>query len=208
VKRARNISYGMQRGKYLESALLGVPYLFESELPIEEAINKGKLVSLLRRNISSLMQQVRKEQKDDPAWPKRPFMRQLLNDIENKLSQQFDLPGSYEVRVYSAVGSVLDLGGIDFWVELYDSEKDKVLADFKVDLKSNPHGRMGHMADYLYYCDEEIAASDDPKAIYKVADYQDLVESTAKQLSQGIEHKFIRSNAEHLRKLQQYSNFS
>lgn len=182
----------VQEGKYLELALLGRPRSFETDLPVEEAFEKGELVSLLRANLTRIMQDVRDHQSDDPSFPKRPFLRRLLSDVEDALARNFDLPADYMLRIHSAVDSILDLGGIDFWVELYDEEDGKVISDYKIDLKSNPHKPMGKMADYLYYCDEEIASKEDPKAIFDTSDYRDLVSSTASHLARGISRIYSR----------------
>ena len=192
----------IRKGKFLEAALLGRPNSFETGLPIEEAMNKGKLIPLLRRNLKPLMQKTREAQRDDPTYPERPFMKRFLNDVEDGLAKRFNLPGSYEVRVYSTVDTVLDLGGIDFWIELYDSDKNKVLSDYKIDLKSNPNGRMGRMADCMYYCDEEIASDDDPGAIYAASDYIDLVDSATRHLFEGTKQSQVKKSRDQFSQLQ------
>lgn len=200
--KTREFGAGMQEGKFLEGALLGQTRVQKTGLPIREAMKDGKLIPLLKKNLKALMQQTREGQMDDPTYPKRPFMKKLLNDVEDEIARRFDLPGSYEVRVYSAVGTALDLGGIDFWIELYDSETDKIISDFKIDLKSNPHGRMGRMADYLYYCDDKIASSEDRKAIFEAPDYKDLVNSSALHLLTGVKADYVRENRDRYSELQ------
>jgi|GEM_PF-5660555 len=208
MKPHREDSGGMRSGRFLEAALLGRPTSFETGLPIKEAMQKGQLVSLLRQNIGTIMQQVRESQRDDPSFPKRPFLRRLLTDVEDALSKQYDLPSDYAVRIHSALGTVLDLGGVDFWVELYDEDKDRVLTDYKIDLKSNPEGQMGRMADYLFYCDEAIASNSDPKAIFGTQDYKDMVLSTTDHLARGINRLYLRSLRDENSPLQRSADLS
>lgn len=193
---------GIRSGKFLEAALLGRPRKFDTGLPIEDAMQKGKLIPLIKNNLKQLMQQTRENQTDNPSYPKRPFLKQLLNDVEDNLATQYNLPGSYEVRVHSTVDTALDLAGIDFWVEIYDEDKDEVISNFKIDLKSNPQGTMGRMADHLYYCDEKIASDEDPKAIFAEEDYKNLVDATAQHLLKEIKRSHVQATRGKVERLQ------
>lgn len=194
---------GMRHGKYAEGALLGRPKTFDTGLPVEDAFNKGKLTTLLKKNLPQVMQKCREAQKDDPVWPKRPFLRKLVSDVENKLLESIELPGDLAVRIYSSVDSVLDLAGVDFWVELFDEENQKVLADYKIDLKTRPDSKAGGLADYIYYCDEEIASSEDPADIFRTPDYKDLVERTTDHLLQAQVVNKFRGNIRHIKRLEE-----
>lgn len=176
----RSSQPGMQNGKFLEGALLGRP---------KEVISNQKHATVretrhwLKKNLDSVMHQIRSRQVEDPSMPKRPFMKNLIMDIDEALEPSLDTE-RYEVRIHTAVDTVLDhAGGVDFWVELYDTKNEAVLSDYKIDLTANASKyNPGQLADAVYYYDVDKSDLNGDKSMYSESDYKGLVSMAANAL--------------------------
>ncbi len=176
----RSSQPGMQNGKFLEGALLGRP----KENTLNEKHSTVRATrSWLKRNLDSVMHQIRSRQIEDPTMPKRPFMKNLLMDIDQVLEGSLDTE-RYEVRIHTAVDTVLDhAGGVDFWVELYDTQSGAVLSDYKIDLTANDSKyNPGQLADAVYYYDTDKSDLNGDKSMYSEPEYKGLVSMAADAL--------------------------
>lgn len=169
---------GLPAGVMLEGSLLGRPVRPALELDQFRSIDE------VRANLTRLMANIRGRQVDDPSAPRRPFLKNLLSRLEDHLKKNFNLdPRFYKVRVFSAVDTVLDKNGMDFWVELVDVRRKVVLSDYKVDLTSNlGKSKARKLADSLYYYDSRLEELEGMQALYKAPDFKALVESAASNL--------------------------
>ena len=177
----RNNFNGIKAGKFLEGALLGRPK--ENSLLAEKENSIKTSRDWLKKNLDSVMHQIRSRQVEDPSMPKRPFMRNLIMDIDEALEASIDTE-RYEVRVHTAVDTILDhSGGVDFWVELYDTQSGAVLSDYKIDLTGNPDKFIaGQLADAVYYYDTNKSDLNGEKSMYAEQEYKDLVFMAANAL--------------------------
>lgn len=174
----------IQHGHYLEQSLLGAaPRLSSRTERLKHDIREARYQ--LRRNLAGFMNEIRLRQgsDSDPSVPKKLFLRNLAFDVDDKIQKIIDNE-RYEVRVYSVVDTVLDkAGGFDFWVELYDNEERKSLADYKIDLTSNREKTIpGQLADAVYFYDAELSDREGGDAIYAQDDYKFLVESATRNM--------------------------
>lgn len=188
---AREYGAGMQEGKFLEGALLGRPKEFEPSIEMGPGMTVGRVRAWLNRNLRYEMQEIRKNQTEDPSLPKRKFPKNLVMDIEAELEDSFDMEDRYEIRFNTAVGTLLDYaGGVDFWVELYDKQGKHVISDYKIDLTANAEKTQpGHLADFVYFYDLDLDNPDNKNAIFESVDYQELVKNAAATLKLNAEKR-------------------
>jgi len=102
------------------------------------------------------MQAARQGQAEtNPSNPQRTFPKNLLSDLDEKMGVLDVQDGEkYDLRFYIASGTILDFAGsFDCWVELYDLEKGKSVADVKIDIKTKPGANPHNLADIVYYFD-------------------------------------------------------
>jgi hypothetical protein len=187
AKHSYNFNPPVQAGKFLEGALVGRPR--KLEMKADQVSDMREMRGWLKRNIRSVMDEIRTKQADDPAMPKHPFAKNLMMDIEGELEDYADGDDRYEVRIQSAVDTVLDYaGGVDFWAELVDRETGRVIADYKVDITSNAakKDRKPRLADMIYFFDNSIEESPDKNEVYRQPEYQEMVQAAVSRFKTAI----------------------
>lgn len=170
----------VDRGAFLERALLGVPLLGPRDWPHKNEVREIR--QWVDRNLAGVMAKIRNHQEGDPSLPKRPFLKELSMDIDAALEELADMEGK-ELMVYSAVETPLDLNGVDFWFELIEEETGRVLADYKIDLTGDPHKiRPNGLADMVYFYDTKLDEQRGFEAVREGSDYKYLVEAVTDNL--------------------------
>ena len=141
------------------------------------------------------MTKVRCDQREkNPSNPKGILGRNLIMDVDGAMGCVCDINDGekYDLRFYSAVDTRLDyFGGFDFWIELYDLEKNIPIADYKIDFTSNPNKTVpldSDLADAVLYFDDNYLDSDFKGEInprfFESDEYKLLVELAAIRLSE------------------------
>lgn len=166
----------LREGKNIESLLAGkVKNPIKEDSYRSEVRQKGinNLRRELERVLDNEMDHVRKDQMDEnPSNPKSYFAKNLLSDLDEAMNFILEVEDGerYDLRFYSANDTRLDyLGSFDCWVELYDLKEDKPLANFKIDLTTNPNKQFpSNFADGVFYfnsnyLDEEAKGKISPK---------------------------------------------
>ena len=172
----------VDRGSFLERALLGAPKLAPVDWDLDKIGGLNQVRKWVDHNLAGVMAKIRAHQEGDPSLPSRPFLKELSMDIDSALEELTDMEGK-ELRVYSAVETPLDLNGVDFWFELVEEETGRVLADYKVDLTANLNKTQpAGLADMVYYYDTSLDDEGGFKAVRNGADYEYLVEAVTDNL--------------------------
>jgi hypothetical protein len=168
------MALNMHEGKNIERVMVGEVKHPVSEKRYQDHVLKHGIHETRRQLTQVLpleMEKVRKDQAEkSPSNPKVAFGKNLLADLDEAMGGLSDLEdGRYELRFYSSADTVLDYAGsFDCWVEVYDLEKNKVLADFKIDVTSNPDKKAPrNLADSVVYCDQRYINDELPGRIEK-----------------------------------------
>ncbi|MBN2096240.1 hypothetical protein JW752_02455 [Candidatus Peregrinibacteria bacterium] len=193
----------LQEGKNIETLLAGRVQNPLSEAEYERQIQELGLPAIRRRlsqTLNAEMAKVRRNQKEkNPSNPKGLFARNLLMDLDESLGFICDMADGekYDLRFYSAVDTSLDFSGsFDCWVELFDLEKNIPLADYKIDITTNPNKvHPSNLADAVLYFDDSYVDPDfkgeiDPR-FFESDEYKTLVELAALRLAQRANIKFL-----------------
>ncbi|MBI5422344.1 hypothetical protein HZA44_04390 [Candidatus Peregrinibacteria bacterium] len=189
------VGLSLHEGKNIEKLLVG-----EVKHPIPESAYReqvlrygiGNVRQKTLRLLHSEMQRARMDQAEkNPSNPKSHFGKNLLSDLDEAMGNLSDLEeGRYELRFYSAKDTMLDFAGsFDCWVEVYDLVDNKPLADFKIDVTTNPNKKApAHLADTVLYCDTRYINDDIPgrieKAFFTGPEYKSLVEMSSRLLKE------------------------
>jgi hypothetical protein len=144
----------------------------------------------IRKNQEVYVDEKGKRHEADPSEPHRAFANRLLLDIGDALEAEIGGEDSrYAPRFFTTVGSEIDYSvKVDCWVELFDKEAAKPVADFKIDLKTYPGELPGELADAVYYFDKKFIVQDEnghdklDRAVYQDGNYKDLVSTASKSL--------------------------
>ncbi|MBU1017709.1 hypothetical protein KKA33_01635 [Patescibacteria group bacterium] len=192
----------LQEGKNVEGLLAG-----RVEHPFSEADHAREIREWgfpnLRKRLSRIlkheMSRVRRDQKEkNPSTPKGIFARNFIMDLDEKMGSICDINDGkkYDLRFYSAVDTRLDFTGkFDCWVELFDLEKNATVADYKIDITTNPNKiDVQNYADtVLYFNDDKYVDPDfrgeiDPR-YFESDEYKTLVELAAFRLAERAKVK-------------------
>lgn len=183
----------MHEGKNIEKVLVGEVGHPVPEKAFQQEVFRSGIDGVRRqlvRVLPSEMDKVRKDQAEkNPSNPKNRFGKNLLADLDEAMGGLSDLDeGRYELRFYSAKDTFLDYAGsFDCWVEVYDTEKSKVLADYKIDVTTNPNKNVPRrLANAVLYCkpdyiNDEISGRIDKK-FFEDREYKVLVEMASHSL--------------------------
>lgn len=185
----------LHEGKNIEKLLAGEVKHPISEETYRELVIRNGIANMRQKAIRLLhseMQRTRMDQADkNPSNPKSHFGKNLLSDLDEAMGYLSDLEdGRYELRFYSAKDTLLDFAGsFDCWVEVFDLVEGKPLADFKIDVTTNPHKKApANLADTVLYCDTRYINDDVPgrieKAFFADPEYKSLIEMSAKLLAE------------------------
>lgn len=185
----------LHEGKNIEKLLVGEVKNPLSAASYREQVLRHGIGNMRQKTIRLLrseMQRVRMDQADkNPSNPKSHFGKNLLSDLDEAMGDLSDLEdGRYELRFYSAKDTLLDFAGsFDCWVEVYDLVDGKPLADFKIDVTTNPNKKApANLADTVLYCDTRYINDDVPgrieKAFFSDPEYKSLVQMSAILLSE------------------------
>ena len=127
------------------------------------------------------MENIRDEQLfNDPESPENlSFAQHFLDDIRAELGLKKG--GDIQVRYYSAQDKIIDYaGGVDFWVELYNTRTKKVLYTYNVDVTSNLTKKQnwkqyrsepGRLARYIFFYDKKNADGAIKDDLFKSGSY-------------------------------------
>ncbi len=147
----------------------------------------------LKQTLGQEMAKVRRDQKEkNSSNPKGILGRNLIMDVDESMGFVCDMKDGekYDLRFFSAVDTRLDYaGGFDFWIELYDLEKNISIADYKIDLTVNPNKiNPSGLADAILYFDDNYIDPDfkgeiDPR-FFESDEYKSLVELAARRLAE------------------------
>lgn len=187
----------LQEGKNIESLLAGrVKHPFP-EREFEHTIKKMGFPAIRKRlsqTLASQMSKVRHDQKEkNPSNPKGIFARNLIMDVDEAMGDICDVNDGkkYDLRFYSAVDTELDfVGSFDCWVELFDLEKNIPVADYKIDITTNPNKtNPANLADSIFYFDDDRYVDPDFKGeidpqFFQSSEYEVLVELAARGLAE------------------------
>jgi len=185
----------IQRGKDTEGLAGRVKHPL-SERDYEREIERFGFSAVRKRLAQTLNEEmaiVRRDQKEkNPSSPKGILGRNLIMDIDEAMGDVCDINDGekYDLRFYSAVDTRLDYAGsFDFWIELYDLEKNIPVADYKIDLTTNPNKvSPSNLADAVLYFDDKYINSDFKGEInprfFESDDYKLLVELAAQRLAE------------------------
>ncbi len=194
----------LQEGKNIESLLAGkVKHPFP-EREFERVIQETGFPAIRKRLFQTLadqMSNVRHDQKEkNPSSPKGIFARNLIMDVDEAMGDICDVNDGkkYDIRFYSAVDTELDfVGSFDCWVELFDLERNIPVADYKIDITTNPNkSNPANLADGILYFDDDRYVDPDFKGevdpqFFQSPDYEALVELAARQLAERAHIKFF-----------------
>ena len=183
----------MHEGKNIEKVLVGeVSHPVPEKAYQQEVFRSGidEVRRQLVRVLPSEMDKVRKDQMEkNPSNPKSRFGKNLLADLDEAMGGLSDLDdGRYELRFYSAKDTFLDYAGsFDCWVEVYDTKLAKALADFKIDVTTNPNKRVPQrLANAVLFCNERYINDEIPgrieKAFFDDPEYKSLVDMASRSL--------------------------
>ncbi len=185
----------MHEGKNIEKVLVGEVAHPVSEKAFQQEVFRSSINGVrdqLVRILPSEMEKVRKDQAEkNPANPKGRFGKNLLADLDEAMGGLSDLEdGRYELRFFSAKDTLLDYAGsFDCWVEVYDTERSKVLADFKIDVTTNPNKKTPlRLANAVLFCNERYINDEIPgrieKSFFEDPEYRSLVDTAARFLAE------------------------
>jgi hypothetical protein len=185
-----------------EAGIKTIRHEIKSKVIANKQLSQNEQVEIIRRglrevgdhvshNLISELETTRKAQTEkSPSNPKKPFPKNLLHDLNDSMDHICDIQDGekYELKFYSTSGSKLDFAcGFDCWVEIYDLEKNKVLGDVKIDIKTKP-GEFPHgLADLVYYFDSTRYLNENDKNKINMdyrydSEYLDLVAKSARIL--------------------------
>lgn len=179
----------VREGKNIERLLAGRVNHPVSDQELKGNAEKHRGINNFRRKILNAlgkeMNLVRQDQAEkNPANPKGVFAKNFVADVEFALEDitEIDEGERYEVRFYSAVDTNLDFTqSFDCWIELFDLKHNKTVADFKIDLTTNPNKHAPrNSAEHVYYFSPEFVDVDykgeiNPE-VFKSASYSTLTE--------------------------------
>lgn len=123
-------------GKIIEAELFG-------QVAPEGRVEFGDWKKLRGETVQSALRTVKEMQgQNDPTDPDRPF----ANDLHATVAQEITPDDYSKLRLYTAIGSALDIKeGIDAFVEL---DKEEGTVSVTMDVTTNPE-KVAHKADVI-----------------------------------------------------------